>query len=71
MSDTTTPTNHVSVNYHGLPEYLKKHGIRRAKAGLGLGLTDLMKGRAEFLLSPRDPETGMRAIVEITRTSIA
>lgn len=71
MNDTTTPTNQVSVNYHGLPDYLKQDGIRRAKSGLGLGLADLMQGRAEFVLSPRDPETDERTIVEVLRTTIA
>jgi hypothetical protein len=68
----TMSTPHtVCVNYHGLPAYLKQEAIRRARAGLGLGLSDLMLGRAEFRLSPRHPETDKRSIVEILRTTIA
>lgn len=71
MSTTSNTGTHISVNYHGLPDYLRCEATRRARAALGLGLADLMKGRAEFLLSPRDAETDRRTIVEVIRTTIA
>lgn len=60
----------ISVNYHGLPKYLKKQAVKRAKESLGLGLSDLLAGRAEFRLSPYYESTG-RTITEVVRTTIA
>lgn len=70
-TDHPTQVRAVSVNYHGLPDYLRKEAIARAKADLRLSLADLMRGRAEFGLSHRDPETERRAIVDVIRTTIA
>ncbi len=63
-------SSRISVSYHGLPKYLKSEAVKRAEAGLGLTLRDLMDGRAEFLLSEYQDFVG-RTIVEVTRTSIA
>ncbi|HQY04153.1 MAG: hypothetical protein IPO60_09865 [Flavobacteriales bacterium] len=60
----------VSVNYHGLPDYLRKEAIRRAASGLGMRLSDLMLGRVEFGLSALDPSTERRNLITLIRTSI-
>lgn len=66
---TNTLQRTVSVNYHNLPDYLRKEGVALAKQELGLTLTDLMKGRAEFGLSAKDPATERRAIVDVIHTT--
>lgn len=63
-------SSRISVSYHGLPKYLKGEAVKRAKSSLGLTLSDLMLGRAEFLLSEYQELSG-RSIVEVVRTSIA
>lgn len=55
----------VSVNYHGLPEYLRKQAASAAARYLGLSLRDLMMGRAEFRLSALNKETERRTIVSL------
>ncbi|MCW5900466.1 MAG: hypothetical protein KIT10_14475 [Flavobacteriales bacterium] len=69
--ETIDTTKAVSVNYHGLPEYLRKEAIAMARQELNLGLKDLMLGRAEFGLSHRHPETDRRNLTDVTRTTIA
>lgn len=54
--------NTVTVNYHGLPNYLRPEACQLARRKFSMTLSDLMRGKLHFNLSPRHPQTDRRTI---------